>query len=307
MKKAVVLGASGGMGYAIVKELAERGIAITAFARNEKKLQRLFIHEPQVTIMAGDVFQLDELTAAAKDVDVIFQAVSIPYIQWEEKLMLMMKNIVATAKVQSAKLAIVDNIYAYGNAGKNISETIEKKPCSKKGRIRLDVENMIKQSMVPYIIAHFPDFYGPNAENTILQVTLENIAQDKRAIFVGKQNIEREFIYTPDGAKALVQLALQNEAYGENWNIPGAGVITGEEINYQKKVATISKKMVEFLGLFNRNMREVAEMFYLNETPVTLCGKKYEARIGPIPKTSYRDGLRHTIENCKQKKSIPLA
>ena len=35
---------------------------------------------------------------------------------------------------------------------------------------------------------------------------------------------------TPDGAKAMVQLALTDDAYGENWNIPGYSVITGEEI-----------------------------------------------------------------------------
>ncbi|MBB6445395.1 SDR family NAD(P)-dependent oxidoreductase [Bacillus benzoevorans] len=304
MKKALVLGASGGMGYAIVKELSQRGIAVKAFARTENKLKKLFAQDTNVTIAAGDIFQLDDLTAAAQDVDIIFQAANIPYTEWEENLLQMMNNVIIAAKAHSAKLAVVDNIYAYGNAGTNVTETQPKNPCTKKGRIRLEVETTIKQSGVPFIIAHFPDFYGPNAYNTILHVTLQNVLQNKRAIFVGKQTIPREFIFTPDGAKALVQLALEENAYGENWNIPGAGVITGEEIvsilreltHYQKKVSTVSKSMIQMLGLFNREMREVAEMFYLNETPVVLSGEKYEERIGPIPQTSYREGLRQTLE-----------
>jgi len=41
MKRALVLGASGGMGYSIVNELISRGVEVTAFARSEKKLKHL--------------------------------------------------------------------------------------------------------------------------------------------------------------------------------------------------------------------------------------------------------------------------
>jgi len=308
MKKALVLGASGGMGYSLVRELSKRGMKVKAFARNEKKLQLLFDDDPNVVIKSGDIFEKENLAAAAQDVDIIFQSANIPYSEWHSRLMLMMNNIIAAAKQNSAKLAVVDNIYAYGNAGQNVMETHPKIPCTNKGRIRLEVENTIKESGVPYIIAHFPDFYGPNAANTILHVTMQNIIQNKRAIFVGNQTIPREFIFTPDGAEALVNLAFHDQAYGENWNIPGAGVITGEEIisilrqltNYQKKVMTISKRMIQMLGLFNREMREVAEMYYLNETPVILSGKKYMERFGSIPQTPYREGFRQTLEHLQQ-------
>ena len=141
------------------------------------------------------------------------------------------------------------------------------------------------------MIAHFPDFYGPNAESTILQYTLNGVMNNKKTRFVGNQKLAREYIFTPDGAKALVQLALTDDAYGENWNIPGYSVITGEEIvstlrdtnRLSEKVSTVSKNMIIFLGLFNKDMREVVEMFYLNEEPVHLNGAKYEARIGPVP------------------------
>ena len=219
-----------------------------------------------------------------------------------------MSNIINVSKDQSAKLAIVDNIYAYGrSAGKKVSEATPKKPHTKKGNIRLQVETMIKESGVPALIAHFPDFYGPNAENTILHYTLQAVVKNKNSSYIGDQKIAREFIFTPDGAKAIVNLALNEKAYGQNWNIPGYVVITGEEINqmiraitlYDKRVSTVTKNMIRFLGLFNRDMREVVEMFYLNEEPVVLNGEKYEKLMEPLPRTPYEEGLKQTIKYMK--------
>lgn len=303
-KKVLVLGASGGMGYSIVKELLSRGFMVTAFARNREKLENLFGEDENVTIFSGDLFRLEDLDKAAQGVDIVYHAANIPYAEWKERLPLLMSNILYTAEKHAAKLAIVDNIYAYGRSdGAKVSETTIKNPHTKKGNIRLQVETQVKESKVPAFIAHFPDFYGPNAENTILHYTLFNVVQDKKTSYVGNQRIAREFIYTPDGAKAIVSLSLLEEAYGQNWNIPGYGVITGEEIvktireisGYQKGVSTISKNMIRFLGIFNHQMREVVEMFYLNEEPVVLNGEKVEKLLGKVPKTSYEEGLKQTI------------
>lgn len=309
MERALVLGASGGMGYSIVRELLDRGIQVKAFARTKEKLEKLYGKDQNVTIITGDIFQVEDLKRAADDVDVIFQSANIPYPEWEEKLELFMRNILIAARENGAKLAVVDNIYAYGRSGgKMVTEEFPKNPHTKKGRIRLNVENLIKQSSVDALIAHFPDFYGPNAESTLLHYTIDNIVKGKRAGFVGNQEIKREFIFTPDGAKAIVNLALDERSYGQNWNIPAYGTVSGKELiemireitGYNKGVSTISKNMIRFLGLFNPMMREAVEMFYLNEEPVVLDGSKYEKVFGEIPRTSYQEGLRKTIEYMKK-------
>ncbi|WP_019155030.1 SDR family NAD(P)-dependent oxidoreductase [Robertmurraya massiliosenegalensis] len=309
MERVLVLGASGGMGYSIVRELLDRGIQVKAFARTKEKLEKLYGKDQNVTIITGDIFQVEDLKRAADDVDVIFQSANIPYPEWEEKLELFMRNILIAARENGAKLAVVDNIYAYGRSGgKMVTEEFPKNPHTKKGRIRLNVENVIKQSSVDALIAHFPDFYGPNAESTLLHYTIDNIVKGKRAGFVGNQEIKREFIFTPDGAKAIVNLALDERSYGQNWNIPAYGTVSGKELiemireitGYNKGVSTISKNMIRFLGLFNPMMREAVEMFYLNEEPVVLDGSKYEKVFGEIPRTSYQEGLRQTIEYMKK-------
>lgn len=305
MKKAIVLGASGGMGYSLVKELSSRNIEVIAFSRNENKLNELYANDLNVTVFAGDVFDTNALTKAVAGIDVIFHSVSVPYPQWPEKHPAIMQNVLQAAKTENCKIVIVDNVYAYGRQdGKRVSEETPKNPHTKKGKIRLHLEDMVKDSGLPYVIAHFPDFYGRNADNTLIQHTLQNVKSNKRASYVGSLKIPREFIYTPDGAKALVEIAMRDSAYGQYWNIPGERLISGEELislihsitGYDKKVMSVSTPLIRFISLFSPFMREFLELAYLYEQPFQLDGSKYEREVGPLPKTAYREGLRKTLD-----------
>jgi len=310
MKKALVLGATGGIGYALVNELIERGVEVVAFSRTKERLYNLYQYESKVTTFSGDVLVEKDVIEAANGVDVIFHAISFPYQEWRDKHPLCIEIIIRAAEIQQAKIALVDNIYAYGRQSKiEVSEDTKKEPHTKKGKIRLEMENRLKRSNIPSLIVHMPDLYGPNAENTILHETLKNVVLNKSANFVGDMKVSREFIFTLDGAKAMVELALREDTYNQNWNIPSAHPITGEEIieilrkevGYKKPIRTVSKTMIQFIGLFQPFMREMVEMLYLTEDPVILTGEKYEAVIGPVPKTPYIEGIKDTLNWMNEK------
>lgn len=304
MKKVMVLGASGGMGYALTKELTANNYEVLAFARNQKKLDALFQSMPFVQCEAGDVLDVQRLSRLSKGIDVIFHVISVPYEQWEEKHPAIMQAVLQVAAMNECKVVVVDNVYAYGAQKGLVSEEIEKVPHTVKGKIRLHMEKLVKASTVPYLFVHLPDFYGPNASNTIVYHTIQSILANKTATFVGSLKIPREMIFTPDGAKAIVQLAKRPKAYYQNWNIPGERLVSGEELlqtirqltGYKKKVFTATKGMSRFLGIFSPMMREFVEMYYLYEQPFQLDGTKYEKEIGPLPKTPLLKGIQETIE-----------
>lgn len=135
MKKALVLGASGSMGYAIVNELCGRGIHVVAFARNKERLGALFSGNKHVEVVAGDVFVKEDIMNAAKDVDIIFHVVNIPYSDWEKQQEKLLINILEVSKHYGIKLGIVDNIYAYGRQGEGlVKEEAKKDHTQRKGR-----------------------------------------------------------------------------------------------------------------------------------------------------------------------------
>lgn len=88
MKKAIVLGATGGTGMAIIAELVKRGIETVAFGRTLSKLERLKkdLNGPDnLTLITGDVFNSDNVYEASKGADVIFHSASVPYNEMKSK------------------------------------------------------------------------------------------------------------------------------------------------------------------------------------------------------------------------------
>ncbi len=319
MKKAVVLGATGGMGSALVERLLHDGVYTVAFARSAEKLailqermKKLGYAGEQLEIVQGDAFQVQEVTQAATGTDVIYQSINVPYVEWKEKLIPQAQTVIEAARAVHARIVVIDNIYAYGRRQQEqVDEQHPKQPHTRKGSYRLAMEQLYLKAQkegVQSVIFHLPDFYGPQASNTILHVTFGGIAANKASRFVGSQKVSREYIYMPDAAQAVVHAAGFEEAYNRQWNIPGAGVITGEEIirianearGTARKVGTISLTMIRILGLFMPGMREVAEMYYLTQEPLILSGKAYEQQFGLIPATPYRVGIRDTIKELSK-------
>lgn len=87
MKQAVVLGASGGIGYALTMELAKRGVKVTAFARDREKLNRLFTTNAQITISSGDALNEANLYDVIESEAIVFHALNFPYEEWHNTQM----------------------------------------------------------------------------------------------------------------------------------------------------------------------------------------------------------------------------
>ncbi|WP_212774332.1 hypothetical protein [Polycladomyces abyssicola] len=88
----------------------------------------------------------------------------------------------------------------------------------------------------------------------------------------------------PDAAKALVRLAREDHAAGQAWNVPGEGGITGHQVikyaskilGYEPKVVSVKKWMLRLLGIGDKTMREMVELYYLYDRPFLLDGQKYQ-------------------------------
>ncbi|MEK8128290.1 SDR family NAD(P)-dependent oxidoreductase [Paenibacillus filicis] len=317
MKKALVLGATGGTGAAITEELVKRGIRTVAFGRSQQKLELLRnrLGNPEhLAIAVGDAFQPDSIVAAADGVDVIFHCANVLYHEMVTKLIPLGEAVMEAADRLSLKVVVIDGIYPYGRRQmERATEEHPKQPHTKKGKTRLAYEKMLfdaKWSRAKVLITRLPDYYGPTAnEASYLGSTLESIVAGKMAFFIGNMHVPREFIYLPDAAFMIAELAGRDEAYGQNWNIPGAGLISGKEIvrlarqasGSAKPVLPLGKVGLSLLGMSVPVMKEVVEMLYLTEEPLVLSGEKYERLIGPAKATRFEEGFTATIRALQKK------
>ena len=106
----------------------------------------------------------------------------------------------------------------------------------------------------------------------------------------------------------VAELAGKDFAYGQNWNIPGAGLISGREIvriaqkasGQVKPVIPLKKLGLSLIGMSVPVMKEVVEMLYLTEEPLTLSGEKYKRFIGPITATPFQEGILRLCWHCRK-------
>lgn len=309
MKSALVLGATGGTGQALVSELLDRGVRVTAFGRSEQRLKRIlekYDHDRQLNFKVGNVFEPGTIIEAAKAVEVIFQCTNVNYQDMKNQLLPLGKSVMAAADRLGKKIVFVDGIYVYGHQVAKGDEAHPQHPHTKKGKIRVEFEKLIfddRWKKAQPLIVRLPDYYGPSSKNAYLQPTLAGMAAHKISVFIGNLRTPREYIYLPDAAKMIVNIAERDDSYRENWNLPGAGLISGHEIitiarkltGNRKIVIPLTQWMIALIGLFDPFMREVVEMMYLTKEGFVLNGEKYEKRIGPLQKTPFQQGLAETL------------
>lgn len=321
MEKVIVIGATGGTGAAITEELVKRGINTIAFGRSRQQLERFagkLGNPAHLKIAVGDATNPEDIVTQAGDADVLFHCANVPYHEMASKLIPLGESIMKAAERLAIKVVAIDGIYPYGKRQMElVTEEHPKQPHTKKGKIRLDYERMLfskRWSRAKVMIVRLPDYYGPTAnEASYLGSTLEAIAAGKMAFFVGNMTVPREYVYLPDAADMVVNLASKDFAYGQNWNIPGGnGLISGREIvriaqaasGQAKPVVPMKKLGLSILGMFVPVMKEVIEMLYLTETPLTLSGDKYKRLIGPITATPYEEGISLTVSALKESKFV---
>ncbi|WP_440119761.1 NAD-dependent epimerase/dehydratase family protein [Paenibacillus sp. QZ-Y1] len=311
MKKAIVIGATGGTGAAITEELVRRGISTIAFGRSRQKLEQLAVKlgsPDHLQIALGDAFQPDDIIAASRETDVMFHCANVPYNEMESRLIPLGESVMEAAERLGLKVVVIDGIYPYGRRQmKEVTEEHPKQPHTRKGKTRFAYEQMLfssRWSRAQVMIVRLPDYYGPTANQaSYLGSTLEAIAKGKMAFFIGNMKTPREYIYLPDAAVMVAELACSEIAYGQNWNIPGSGVISGQDVvriaqkaaGTVKPVMALGKVGLSLLGLGVPVMKEIVEMLYLTQEPLILSRQKYEGSIGPIVETSFEEGIVLTI------------
>ncbi|MDF2963849.1 MAG: family NAD(P)-dependent oxidoreductase [Paenibacillus sp.] len=310
MKKAIVLGATGGVGNPLTAELVKRGIETVAFGRSAGKLESLAkeLGNPSLLrLETGDALNSEDIVRAAEGVDVIFHSANIPYHEMEARLLPLGQAVMEAADRLGTKVVIVDGIYPYGKRTTDrANEEHPKRPHTRKGKVRLAYEELVfhpRWSGAKPLIVRLPDYYGPSAQASYLSVTMEAIAAGKPTAFIGNMTVPREYVYLPDAARMIAEIAARDESYGQNWHIPGPSVISGRDLvraaqqasGKRKAVVPLGRVSLSLIGMFNPVMKEVVEMLYLTEEPFVLSGEKYEREIGPISWTPHGQAIAETI------------
>jgi len=309
LQKVALFGAAGAIGSALAPELARRGIPFRAVGRRREILAAAFGALAGAEIVEADLSDAAQAERAAQGVDTIVYAVGVPYTDFDQHPVLMRTTLEAAARAGVARLLLVTGVYSYGvPRTSKVAETHPREPEAHKGKCRKEQEDLVTgahgRNGLHTIVVRLPDFYGPHTGRSLAGQVFHSALDGKTANWVGPVATLHEFLYVPDAGPVLADLAGRDDCYGEAWNLGGVGAIAGVDFitrvyraaGREPEYRSVGRTMLKMAGAVNPLLKELVEMLYLQETPVILDDSKLAAKLGPLQKTPYEDGIRQTLE-----------
>ncbi|MCK8482919.1 epimerase [Aliiroseovarius sp. S2029] len=174
----------------------------------------------------------DDMGQAAQGCDVIVNGMNPQnYHNWAGTLPRITKQVIAAAKSAHATVILPGNVYHFGDTAGLWSETTPPNPVSKKGAIRLRMEQDYAASGVQTIVLRAGNFMDPDHQDCPMsQVFLRRIKRNKVTV-PGAIDTLQAMCFLPDWARAAVALAEMRGELGAFEDVPFAGhTLTARDI-----------------------------------------------------------------------------
>jgi nucleoside-diphosphate-sugar epimerase len=212
-RKALVLGATGGIGGEVARRLHANGWEIVALHRDAAK----HAGADGFTWKQGNAMAHPDVMAAAEGASLIVHAVNPPgYRDWGRLVLPMLDNTIAAARANGARVLLPGTVYNYGpDAFPVIDEAAPQNPVTAKGRIRVEMERRLREGAATglrTLIVRADDFFGPRAGNNWFAQGLVTPGEPLAAIsYPGKPGVGHQWAYLPDVAETMVRLIEREE------------------------------------------------------------------------------------------------
>jgi nucleoside-diphosphate-sugar epimerase len=302
-----LLGATGAIGKSIAAALTAQSIPFRAIGRDEAGLKKVYGGNGFAECVSWNPDDPASVRRALSGVSTLVYLLGVPYNNFALHPVLMKKTIDGAVAAGVGRILLIGTLYVFGRARtKRITEDHPFKPHTFKGRMRKAQEDLLMKAdaagKLRASVLRLPDFYGPDVEGSLLRDLFLAAASGRRANLIGPLDTPHEFVFVPDVGAVVANMLRSEGAFGQCWNLGGAGVITQRELakmafgDKPPRLLAAGKTTLRLLGLFNPLMREMVEMNYLMTDPLIVDDTALATLLGPIAKTSYRDGVARSME-----------
>jgi len=166
----------------------------------------------------------NDMTAAAMGADVIVNGLNPPnYANWAKNIPAITAQVIAAAKASGATVIIPGNIYNYGNQPGELNAATPQTPHTRKGKIRVEMEQAYAQSGVRTIVLRAGNFIDPNHNADIMSLFIMREAKKRKIAHGGNPDARQAYAYLPDWARAAVTLAEKRDELAAFADIPFPG------------------------------------------------------------------------------------
>ena len=310
---ALVLGATGGIGGEVARQLRDAGWQVRA-------LKRGLAHEEEqrdgFTWMRGDAMNREDVRRAARGCAVIVHAVNPPgYRRWAELVLPMLENTVTAAIEQRATIVLPGTVYNYGpDAFPVLAEDSPQNPTTRKGAIRVQMERRLQaatQQGARVIIVRAGDFFGPGSKTS--SWFSQGVVKAGQPVTVvnlpGDPGVGHQWTYVPDVARTVVALLARRDALepfarfhmSGHWDADGTQLAKAIQRVVARRTGKVPATrrfpwwLIRLASPFVPTMREVLELRYLWRQPLRLSNAHLVRELGREPHTALDEAVEATL------------
>jgi len=317
--RVLVLGATGGIGGEVARQLRDAGWEVRALRRAAAEPDE---RKDGITWLRGDALSRDDVAAAAQGCSVIVHAVSPPgYRRWSQLVLPMLDNTIAAAGAERATVVLPGTVYNYGpDAFPVLTERSPQDPVTRKGRIRVEMERRLEAFSTRggrVLIVRAGDFFGPNAKsNWFSQGLIKPGLPVTKISYPGPRGLGHQWSYVPDVARTMVELLARPDSLAPfarfhmkgHWDPDGTQMVgaiqrvVARRTGAEPAVTRFPWWLIVLAAPFVTTFRELLEMRYLWRVPLQMDNAHLVSVLGAEPHTSLEAAVEATLvgQGCLQ-------
>jgi nucleoside-diphosphate-sugar epimerase len=300
-KRVVILGINGHIGHHVAKAFVAGGWDVTGFGRSNKQ------PVPGVRFVKGDADSVADMRAAIGDIDIVVNALNLPYAEWDKgRKVAQTERVIAAIGTTGKTLLFPGNVYNYAATDRVITPDMPQHPQTPRGAIRVEVERLYAEAArrgdMQVIIIRAGDFFGPESKGDWFDLVMMTEAKKGRVKLMGAKGVPHAWAYLPDLGRAFEKLAWHRRELGPFETFHFAGhFVTPEQMGaavlkvQPLKTSMFPRWIIGAMGLVDPTMREVGKMAYLWDYPQELRDERLEAILGPDFATPFDEAVAATV------------
>ncbi|MGW2561537.1 NAD-dependent epimerase/dehydratase family protein [Streptomyces sp. NPDC001514] len=303
MSLSVVIGL-GPAGAATARLLAEKGHSVRVITKSGRS------REPGIEHVALDATDSKRLIEAAQGATAIYSCAAPPYHRWASEWPQLALSVCAAAEATGAVLVMLGNLYGYGPVDGPMTEELPLAATGPKGRVRAAVweqaQKLHEQGRIKAVEVRASDFFGPGVTDGghLAARVVPRLLRGKPVSTLGDPDAPHSWSYLPDVARALVEVAGEERAWGRAWHVPTEPALSTREMVDRLAaqcemgpvaVRRLSPAVLGVVSVVSPLIRELKEIRYQFDHPFVVDSSAYEAEFA-VRATPIAEQVKVTVD-----------
>lgn len=249
--------------------------------------------EPGIEHIASDATDSKRLIEAVQGATAIYSCAAPPYPRWAHEWPPLASSLCEAAEATGAVLVMLGNLYGYGPVDGPLTEDLPLAAGGPKGRVRAAVweqaRKLHEQGRIKAVEVRASDFFGPGVTDGghLAGRVVPRLLRGKPVSTLGDPDAPHSWSYVPDVARALVEVAGEERAWGRAWHVPTEPALSVREMvgrlgahaqTGPVAVRGLPPAVLGVLSYVSPMLRELKEIRYQFDRPFVVDASAYESR-----------------------------